>query len=198
MTLTEILEQVYVATNRPDLVAETLQGVKLATLFVHTSAYYFKDIVESVITTDAPTRSLQFAPKDVLGARYRSMKYVQKLSPNGDLAGFIKCITPEEIFDGYSYLKNDCYYVAGSNVNINSSTQDTRYIIGYYQFPLVGSTDATYSSWVADDFPYAIICKAAQHIYAAIGYQEQARQYNQLVVEQMHILRDNSTDTEGF
>ena len=47
MTLNELIAEVYTITNRPDLVAQTLMAVRSATLKLHQSDYYYKDIFET-------------------------------------------------------------------------------------------------------------------------------------------------------
>ena len=48
-SFTSLLNDVYTITNRPDLIAETKLAVKQATLKMHQSDYYPKDLFETGI-----------------------------------------------------------------------------------------------------------------------------------------------------
>ena len=51
-TLTDLCADVYTITNRPDLINETKLAVKAATLKMHQSDYYYRDLLEQGITFD--------------------------------------------------------------------------------------------------------------------------------------------------
>jgi len=48
-TFAELVADVYIATNRPDLVTQTALAVKVATLKAHQTDFYPKDIFETGI-----------------------------------------------------------------------------------------------------------------------------------------------------
>jgi hypothetical protein len=190
MTLTELQQEVYTLTNRPDLVAETLSAVRAATLKLHQSDYYYKDIYETGISF--PTAAyLQQIDYRFLIPRYRSLKYIRKTDSTGaqDL-GFFDIIVPENVLDSYKVNRTDVAYVAGSVIQLKSSTEFQYLIFGCYIQPNI--TEASYDSWVALDHPYAIVFEATATVFKAIGDTEQFAAYTALAqMERANVIVSN-------
>lgn len=158
-----IVADVYSLTNRADLVGETAIAVKSATLKLHASENFFKDLFEVPIQFDVPGYLQQFTYRTI-APKYRALKYIRKLDSTGMTPlGFYNIITPEQIFDSYHIERLDVAYVAGDVINIKSSTSDTYALFGCYVYPTV-DTPETYSSWIAIENPYAIVYEAAKAI----------------------------------
>lgn len=194
MTLTELQSEVYTLTNRPDLVAETLAAVRAATLKLHQSDYFYKDIYETgvIFTTAAYQQQLEYR---LLVPRYRSLKYLRKTDSTGsDNLGFFDIIVPENTLDGYALNKNDVAYVAGAVIQIRSSTQFQYAILGCYLQPDITVTG--YDSWIAIDHPYAIIFEAAATVFKAIGDTEKFGAHTALAqMEKQNIVISNVQST---
>ena len=188
-TLATLISDVYSLTNRDDLVAETALAVRAATLKMHQSDFYPRDIYETGIDFGASDYTQQLDYKGLIPT-WRSLKYLRKYdyttSPGSAGIGF-RVITPDQIFDSYHIEVKDVMYLAGSYFNIKSSTSFQYALLGCYVLPVV--TDAAYSSWIADDHPYAIECEAARVIFKMIGYDEQSAAYERLVAEQVAELK---------
>lgn len=186
-SFSELVNDVYTITNRPDLVAETKLAVKQATLKMHHSDYYPKDIYESGITFDSVDyiQSLQYK---TLIPRWRTFKYLRKYQ-DGNPGEFIKLLTPEESVDRYAVNKDNICYIAGDVLEIRSSTQDATMLLGCYLHPVIA--EESYTSWIADEHPYAIVFDAAAAIFKMIGQDEQASYMKQTVMEQIALLRQN-------
>lgn len=172
MTLNEIIEEVYVLTNRRDLVALTLSAIKAATLKAHGTDFYSKDIFEVAVTFDTAEfkHSLDYTG---LISTFRAIKYLRIVDKLTDEEGkFVAILTPEELIDSYNVPKKDVAYVAGRFLEIRSSTEFNAALFGCYTFPIV--TVEGYSSWVAQFFPWAIIYEAATVVFGRIGNKEEA------------------------
>ena len=187
-SLNSLVSDVYTLTNRPDLVAETALAVKKATLKMHHVDFFARDIWESGITWN-PVAFIQSLPFKTIHPRWRSLKYLRKYS-DGLPGAFFEQLTPEESLDRYSIQKEDICYLAGDQIEIKSSTQDTYMLVGAYLNPDV--SDTGYSSWIADDYPYAIITDAAAYVFKSIGQDEKAAYFKQDVIEQIQLLRQNN------
>ena len=185
----ELVSDVYLITNRPDLVSETKLAVKAATLKAHQSDFYPKDLHEVGITW-APVGYIQSLEYRTLIPRWRAFKYLRKYS-SGAAAGFINLLTPEQTLDAYGINKEDVCYLAGEMLEIRSSTQDQYMILSCYINPILDEN--SYSSWIALDHPYAIVYEAARSIFKSIGWDEQAAQIKQEVAEQYQILKQEVT-----
>lgn len=85
-----------------------------------------------------------------------------------DLGGF---------FDSYGRQRRDVCYAAGTAVRINSSTPLLVGKLGYYQYPLLDMehAGAGYTSWIAQELPFAIISAANAIIFTNTGDLDAAR-----------------------
>ena len=186
MTLTQLINAVYVETNRPDLVAETQQAVLEAILSVHTLQDWYKDITESVVVFDNGLLYLQTL--DTLNLPFmRKVAYIRKTSPQQATYEQTNTLLPQSplippnnfdfldkveignVLDGYGRERRDIWYQAGSQLNIKSSTQLQYATVGYYQYPNISNSGAYLNSWIANEFPYVIVYKASGAVFGKIG-----------------------------
>ncbi len=194
-TFTELCDDVYTLTNRPDLIAETKLAVKAATLKIHQSDFYFKDIYETGISFSTADYNQQIEYRTLI-SRYRGLKYIRKTDVSATPGDFLSIITPAQVLDQYGIANEDICYVAGEVIQIKSSTELQYAIFGCYLNPNL--VEASYSSWVALDHPYAIIYEAATTVFKAIGYDEQASVFTKLAAEQLQLVRVSNIQAEGF
>jgi hypothetical protein len=185
----ELVADVYIITNRPDLVNETKLAVKAATLKAHQSDFYPKDLFEIGITWPTPDY-IQSIEYRTLVPRWRAFKYLRKYADSTPGA-FISLLTPEQTLDRYSINKDDICYLAGEMLEVRSSTQDAYMILSCYLNPILDEN--SYTSWIALDHPYAIVYEAARSIFKQIGWDEQAASIRQEVGEQYQILKQEVT-----
>lgn len=199
MTLTELINEVYILTNRPDLTGQTLAAVRSATLRAHLSDFYYKDIKENTIAYDSLAGLQQFEYK-ALFPRWRSLKYLRKLdistSPYTPGA-FFNILDVTDILDPYKVTKDNICYVAGTTLHARSSVAFQYCSIGYYSNPLIGSTNATFESWIADDFPWSIIYEAAARICKSIGKVAQGNAFKLDAAEQIALVKISSILANG-
>lgn len=196
MNLAELKSEVYTLTARPDLVAETSSAIKSATLKAHQSDYYYKDLFESGIafSTSDFVQNLDYR---ALLPTWRALKYLRKFDITSSTPGReLTIVVPENVFDDYKIQKQDICYGAGAFIQINSSTQEQYYLLGAYLNPNI--TDTGYNSWVALDHPYYIIFDATATVFKAIGKDDEATTYRQLMAEQLAMLRAANILAVGF
>jgi len=196
MTFDELVAEVYLLTNRPDLEAETKSAVKRATLKAHQTDFYSKDIYESGI--EFPTadyrQSLDYI---TLFSNFRALKYLRRVEDeNDDVGKFFDIVQPEEVLDAYGRNRNDIAYVAGRVLEIRSSVSFSKALLGAYVLPIV--REGAYLSWVAEQHPYAIVFEAARVIFKSIGFDEESAQYNQLVAEEYNLLKMSALSDVGY
>jgi len=198
MTLAELIQEVYSITGRPDRVAETASAIKAATLKAHQSDYYYKDLLEAGVQFNT-AEYLQTWDYRTTVPYWRAAKYFRKydMTATPPVAGKIltKVVT-ENVFDDYSIEKTDIWYAAGGFIQLRSSSKEDTYLFGAYVNPIV--TDSGYTSWVALDHPYAIVFDAASTVFKAIGKDEEAAAYRNLVAEQISLLRASNIDAIGY
>lgn len=199
-TFAELVADVKLMTNRPDLDSEIKLAVKAATLKAHQTDYYPNDIFETALqwTPVAYQQSLDYR---LLIPRWRSFKYLRKYTPGttpaDDVDGkFFEVVDPNYVLDSYRLNKENVCYLAGEQIEIRSSTQDEYMLLGCYIYPDI--TEATYSSWIALDHPFAIVYEATSKIFKQTGYDEQAAMMNKEVTEQFTLLRNNNLIMQGY
>lgn len=186
-TLNELIADVYTVTNRPDLVADTLLAVKKATLKAHHSDFYPKDLFETGIQWATPD-FLQSLDYRTLVPRWRHLKFLRKYDDTGSTPrDFFTILTPDQTLDSYNVSRENVCYLAGEFIEIRSDTEDAYMLLGCFLHPDI--TEATFSSWIALDHPYAIIYEAAATIFKTIGFDEQATAMRAEVGEQYMALR---------
>ena len=99
---TALLADVYDITKRSDLVAETTLAIRAATLKLHQSDFYPKDLSEAKVqfTSSAYFQSLAYSS---LFPRFRNLSYIRKYE-SGAPTGSLKVIEPTNIFDSYNEI----------------------------------------------------------------------------------------------
>lgn len=196
-TFTELCNDVYTITNRPDLVAETRLAVKAATLKLHQSDYYYKDLYETGISFTSPL-PMQQIDIVTLFPRFRALKYFRFYdnSGTGSAGKFFEVLTPNELVDSYGIDKVDVVYVAGSILQIKSRADISDALIGIYQNPDIG--ELTFNSWIAVQAPYAIVFDAARLVFKQIGQDEQSATFEKLVGEQVLELKMSNIQAQGY
>lgn len=196
MTLTELQNEVYAITNRPDLVTQTQSAVRQATLTLHQSDYYFKDLFETGISFPAPDFLQQWDYQAVI-PRFRSLKYLRKTDVNGSQDGaFFQIIPPELVVDSYGINNNNIVYVAGSVIQLRSSTAIQYALLGCYLHPDI--TIAGFSSWIANEHPFAIVALAAARIFKQVGRDTEYAAWNQEAAGEASRLRLSNIVAGGF
>jgi hypothetical protein len=196
MNFSALCAEVYSLTGRPDRVAETEAAVKAATLKTHQSDFYYKDLFETGVVFDSADYIQTLEYRSIVPT-WRALKYLRKYDTVSQLAGaFLDVVDPTDVLDAYKYQRQDICYVAGSNLQINSSTQESTYILGCYLNPNI--TAAGFSSWIAEDHPYAIIYDAAATVFKSIGKDEESATYRQLVADQINAIRISNLSMKGY
>lgn len=196
VSLASLISDVMTLTNRPDLVGETTMAVKAAALKAHQSDDYIKDFSEFSIAFSAPDYFQTLDYKSVIPL-WRKPRYIRKYDATGSAPGlFLKYIEPEKVVDEFGSNRQDIFYVAGANIQIRSSDQFQYMLLGAYLNPDITSTGFT--SWIADDHPFAIIYEAAAIVFKTIGYDEQVPVYRQMVAEQLQLLKQHAITGMGM
>lgn len=196
MTLSELYAEVYSLTQRPDKVAETESAVKAATLKAHQSDFYYKDIFEFGIAFDT-SEYVQNLDYRAAQPRWRALKYLRKYDYVNEAPGkLLDILLPDQVFDRYGTQKQDICYVAGAFVQINSSSQEQYYLLGCYLNPDINSF--SYTSWIAQDHPYAIVYDAVATIFKSIGKDNESTLYRTLVAEQIMMVKMSNVQAIGY
>lgn len=102
----------------------------------------------------------------------------------------IQIIDTDDIFDDYMSEKVDVAYQAGSTLFIRSSTPLNYVLLGWYAYPNVDFGNVgnisngvpnpcpNFNSWIAQEYPFAVVYDAASAILQKIGMTDAARKYD--------------------
>lgn len=194
MTFAELQAEVLSITRRPDLIERIQGGIRAATLKIHHSDFFYKDLVEVPVEFSEVTPVQSFVPAEVLPS-FRKAKYLRVWcgDVNGSPGQFLEHIQIENSLDSYNYIKENVFYMAGTNLQIRSNPPVQRILFGAYVHPVVAPM-AQYKSWIADEYPYAIIYEASRTIFRSIGQPEQATEYGNLAYEILAEIKVSSVD----
>lgn len=194
MNFTELVAEVVDITKRPDLTSSIESAVKAATLKAHQSDYFFNDLIEVAVEFDEARYIQTFDPKQVV-PRFRQAKYIRiwEGGIDGYAKDFLEHIQIEAALDNYGCTRTDVFYMAGAFLQIRGTAPVEKVLFGAYQHPLI-TPEASYKSWIADEYPWAIIYEAARTVFLQIGYQEQSRSMQSLTGEQYAVLGISNVD----
>jgi hypothetical protein len=205
MDYATLVSEVGSLTNHPEMVAEIASAVKASTLRMHQLDYYERDLEEAKVVLPQLDFIQQFDATTTL-ERFRHIKYARLWFPNGTdpltqqntgaPGAFFKILSPEEVLTQYKTNKDYIAYLAGRNLNFRAPTQYQFLLLAWYKNPLVFDT-TRYSSWIADQVPYAIIFDAASIIFQTLAMQEQARKYDALVEQQVRMVQSIGIAEKG-
>lgn len=193
VSFASLVSDVYTLTNRDDLVGETALAVKAATLKAHQSDDYIRDLTEYSIDFGSSDyyQTLDF---QAVIPQWRKPRYMRKY--DGAPGKLLTYLEPEKVIDNFGADRTDIFYIAGANIQIRSSTQIQYALIGCYLNPIVVPTN--FNSWIANDYPFAIVYEAAAIIFKTIGYDEQVPIYRGMVAEQLQLLKQHAVTGMGM
>lgn len=195
-SLSSLIADVYALTNRSDLVSETALAVRAATLKAHHSDDYIKDLAEYSIDFGASDYYQTLDFQSII-PQWRKPRYIRKYDATGGAPGsFLTYIEPEKVVDNFGSSRTNIFYIAGSNVQIRSSDQFRYALVGAYLNPIVVET--RFNSWIANDYPFAIVYEAAAIIFKTVGYDEQVPVYRGMVAEQLQLLKQHAVTGMGM
>lgn len=196
MTLTELQNEVYAITNRPDLADRTLSAIRAATLKIHQADYFYKDLFETGIAFLSEDYVQQFDYR-TLAPRWRSLSYLRATDVNGfDTGQFFDVVQPGHVTDDYAQNRTNICYVAGAVVQIRSNTPIQYALLGCYLNPDI--TLAGFYSWVALDHPFAIIYQAAAQIFKSTGKDTEWQAWTMQSQEQLAEVRISNIEARGI
>lgn len=195
MNFTELFNEVVIITKRPDLVDRTKQAIRAATIKLHHSDLYYKDLVEVAVQFTGPFYLQSFIPTEVV-PNFRMVKYIRLW--NGDITGdvgiFLENIQIENSLNAYKQIKTNVFYMAGQMLQIRGAGPLDKVLFGCYINPVV-TPEASFSSWIAVEKPYAIIYEAARQVFSSISFDTQAQLMAGMVADELAELKLTYVET---
>lgn len=194
-TLNQLTADVLTVVKRPDLSADITMHTKNAILKAHGADYWKPDLFETAFNFAAAEVNYSLDYKTLI-PRWKKIKYLNTIDQTTlEVIKKLKPIETEQFLDGYGYKEDYCFYLAGDMLQIRVSDSAQYFGLGVYLYP--DTTLLSASSWIADQFPFAIVYEAARTLYKSIGYDEQSASMEKLVAEAMAEVRMVGIPTVG-
>lgn len=209
-TIDSLAEDVYLTTNRPDMVAETAVAIRKAIRKVHGADTFKRDLkVQRLnMSTYPPIDPNQYRWNIALSTferfrRPKSIGYPPDLQPPIHVpaplidwpAGYQRDrtfieLSVDNLYDSYGWEKANYYYIAGTDLMIKSGWYVDFLDIVYYQWPLIPSaTGDTLTSWIVNTYPDAIVEEASSLVFKMIGKDDEYNRFAQMFAENLQIIR---------
>lgn len=209
-TIDSLAEDVYTITNRPDMVVETAVAIRKAIRKIHGADLFKRDLKVQRLTmadyTPLDPNQYRWAIELSTFERFRRPKLIQYPpslayplnipAPIIDWpAGYQRTrefieASVDNLFDGYGYEKPNYYYIAGNTINIRSGWYVDFLEFAYYQWPLIpASTSTELTSWIASQFPDAIVEEASSLVFKMIGKDDEYNRFAQMFAENLSIIK---------
>lgn len=186
-----IVASIYQYSQRPDLVQETLAAIRKATMKLHLADFWPND-----------SQSLQIVPVQISAGSvdYRYTidttqiallrKVTSIMEYNNPLTGAERFYTQKDIdrlLDDYKLEYINYWYQAGQQVNLRTDKLLTFVTVTGYFYPNVAPT--SYNSWIAQQYPDAIVEEALVTIYKNIGKVEESNALARSFEENLHMIQ---------
>lgn len=199
MTFSEMFDEIVTITNRPDLPTDIETAIRRATLKMHGLEFWKFDLQEKFVTLPSAAYTFQLSIADNF-PNFRQWCYICGFDVTGydaltntytgSRTNKFSPVDANNLINAYGKQINDAYYTAGKNANFRSSVPSTVLLVGYYSRPVI-TPKIQYESWIAENYPYAIIDEACKGVFKAIGMDDKTKIFDQMVAEHIQILKTN-------
>lgn len=173
-------------TSRPDLDSQITLAIKTATAKAHTSEEYPQDkvIVEISPVLDPATGTYSVDISSVPFVRHRKVLQLLDVVHHRELTK----VDPTDLFADNFGKRTDIFYQAGYAITIVAYGISSLKCV-YLKHP--DTTEASYSSWIADERPDLIAFGAASIIQDLVGRKEERDSNKRLFLEGIAELKAN-------
>lgn len=195
MNFTELYDEIVGWTARPDLDFETRSAIRSTTLALHRREKFARDL-QTVALSGLPEA---YSQQLEIATNFPNYRQASRVYAPEDSNGYEKRydpVTATDLYDEDGYKRVDIYFLAGTQLNVKSCTPITAVTVQYYRNPIV-TPEGSFSSWIADEYPDAIITQAVATILSLDNESEiRQRAERMAAIHWMEILA-NELEVEG-
>lgn len=188
MEFVDLVNEVIEETKRPDLRTRIAQQVRSSTQAVHLSERWPRDLVIEQIVFTSPAYKVDIQLSDLTRFRKVDAAYpVIDGVANQDIQ-----LVEVDVFsrrDGAGNLIDNYYYVVGDKLVLGFDYPYAAAELVYLRNPDCLGT--TYSSWIAEEYPFFIVYHAAATILQRVGARELAAKCQEQASEEFRLLQRN-------
>lgn len=218
-TINDLADDVYVITNRPDLVTETMVAIRKAIKKFHGADTFNRDLkVQRIdmtqLTPIAPGQYRWTIPLSTFerfrrfsGVNYpvdRPIPINQVPAPLIDVGTVFNAtrqfvqVAANNLFDGYGYERSSYYMLTGDSVTVKSSWYVDYLDFTFFQWPVIPADSATLlTSWIAAEYSEAISEEAAGQVFKMIGKDDEYQRFQALFAENLAIIKATDIGVAG-
>jgi len=189
-----IRDGVYTISKRPDLVAETAVAIRKATMKLHMADLWKTDLVEVFYTigsNEGAQGSFRYTLDLTLSTKFKLYRRISSIRQyTANQTGYelqLKELDADRLLDDYNIEDINYWYQAGQQISIRADRSLTQLKIVYFKYPNI--LPAEYDSWIARQFPDAVIEEAAASVFKSIGKDSEAQRLAQAFNENLAMLR---------
>lgn len=186
MLLSDLLQEVYAETKRPDLSVLTISKIREATQFLHGADDWKRDL----LSVQFSLPSAMYETNLDIGFIQRRRRIYQVIPLGADTQPLERADISEFSNNSTGEVMPHCFYEFGNTVGIKSAYPTQQLVLWFYAFPEIGSSDETYKSWIADINPYAIILYATYYIFQSLNHKS-ARDVAARAQEKLRMMQQN-------
>lgn len=210
-TQASLASDVYVITNRPDLVAETRVAIQKAIRKFHGADFWTRDLLRKRLVLgididqvhqDAARYTVDI-PELERFRKISSLTYpldvphIPSVIPPLFHQSYSQVTTPEftevaadDLITSWRTERTNCFYIIGNVLHVRASCLVQQLDLTYWQWPLITSDlDADLTSWIANEYPDAIVEEACASVFKMIGKDDEHGRFTALFAENLAIIR---------
>lgn len=177
-TFQDMRDAVIAKTKRPEQVALTDSAIRMATVRAHSVDFFPRDLASFVATYAVPSGVQTFVDiTDIYTTAplLRTPNYMigedaSSFQPN-EILEYIAEV--KEFWDNDNQIRTSVFTQMGENLRVRFAGPTGRAAVYYYKLP--DTSEATYSSWIANAHKDELAFWAAGIVWARSGFMEQAR-----------------------
>lgn len=186
MNFTDLLQEVIDETKRPDLRTRITSQIRQSTQAVHMAERWPRDLATEIVTFAQPTILGDFEYTNIPLFRKADAIYPSVGGVKTSITAFkeVKAFSQHDVT---GEMEANYWYLAGNKIVVGSQGVFEELLVTYLKNPdCLGNT---YSSWIADEYPYLIVYHATASILERIGARDLAQKARSQAAEQFKYMQ---------
>ena len=182
-TFAELESLVIEQTRRPEISSVTKAAIRTATLRAHHTDFFPRDLASGPLTytLSSIAQFYDFPNISQTLLRMRSLKLIHGIDAvTSAPVEQLEFREADDLFDQDGNRRPHIYTLVGDTLRIYFSAPTGAATAFFYQNPQ--TSEAQYSSWIADTYPDELAAWAAGIVFARTGFTEMAQQFQELHV----------------
>lgn len=179
MTLSQMVTEAVTRSGRPEKQALLQSYILEVTLQLHCANNWNYDRASFDHTFVTPAARVTFPFSTI--TNFRALDGIKRLADDDlsvEYEPALALASAATLTDEFGQQRTECYFLNGAGVTLLGVANFKNIRVYHYKLPLLGTTDGTYSSWIADKYPYIIVNMAVQLLHKRTGNREIANDMN--------------------